>query len=414
MLTEASGEVWKFQSTGIFNKITNEWQRVMIPFTDFFQKINYVNGYLNTDSIVTIELRLLAPANIKITGSLLFDNFSGYIIEKTDTWIPINVDEQILDENGILISGTSSRWDSLSQEFIPYFKYKNDIIYNENGQILQSQLTFWNEYNENWINETKQLNEYDEYGNLTKSESYYWDASISNWVGTWKSETNWDEFGNTILSVNYQWNFESQNWLPNYKAENKYDASGRQLMYSSYNWNNELKRWIGNYKNETILNDNLEKIRTINYEWNFSENDWKVSYSYVHTESNEMYNEEGLLISISYTAWDENLKVWSPTEKYYIYYSSHSISTKIEAFTNFENEMLEVYPNPASELINILFRNEVYFGKYSLFNTLGQLQKSDIITDKITALQVDNLPQGIYYLIIDTNNTKISKKIIIR
>lgn len=414
MLTEASGEVWKFQSQIILNEVKAQWQQFVIPFSNFFQKINYIDGYLNTDSLVKIEFRLFAPANIKINGSLLLDNFTAYNIKKTDTWILSSVDEEMRDKDGSLISLTSSRWDSLTQVFIPFYKFKNDIIYNEKGKILQMQSSNWQEFNENWTNEMKQINEYDDSGNLTKSESYYWNSSISNWVGNWKSETDWDEFGNVIFSASYQWNYESQNWIPYNKQESSYNSTGMRLMDSFYMWNIESKRWIGNYKNETILNDNQEVIKTINYAWDFLKNDWLVTNIYQSTRSDEMYNKEGLLSSISYTVWDENLNVWSPSEKYFLYYSNYSISTNIKPLDTFENEMVEVYPNPASEVIYIKLKNEVSNGSYSLFNTLGQLQINDIITDKISTLQINNFPHGIYVLLIETNNTKISKKIIVQ
>lgn len=414
MLTEASGEVWKFQSQNILNEVKMEWQQIVIPFSSFFQKINYIDGYLNTDSIVKIEFRLFAQAMIKISGSLLLDNFTAYNVKKTDTWILSSVDEEIRDDKSNLISLTSSRWDSLTQVFIPFYKFKNDIIYNENGLIKQNQTSHWSESDKDWTNETKQIMEYDDFGHLTNSESYYWNASISSWIGNWKSETDWNEFGNMIFSVSYQWNYESQNWLPYNKQESSFNSNGLQLMGSFYSWDFESKRWIGNYKNETIVNDNQEVIKTINYSWDFSENDWQVTDIYQSTRNEEMYNKEGLLSSISYTVWDENLKIWSPSEKYYIYYSSHSISTKIKTLENFEKEVVEIYPNPASELIYIRLKDDVTPVSYFLYNTLGQLQKNDFITDEITTLQVNNLPHGIYYLIIDSNNTKISKKIIIR
>jgi hypothetical protein len=413
MLTEASGEVWKFQSSNVLNEVKTGWQQFVIPFSNFFQKINYIDGYLNTDSIVKIEFRLYGSAGSKTTGSLLLDNFSTYDIKKTDTWIVSSVDEEIRDKYENLISITSSRWDSLKQVFIPFYKFKNDIIYNVNGQILQNQTSYWKEFNENWTNEMKQINEYDDSGNLTKMEAYVWNESIKNWSGNWKSETDWDEFGNMIFSASYQWNYESQNWLPYNKIENSYNSTGTRLMDSFYMWNIESKSWIGNYKSETFLNDNQEVIKTINYSWDFLENDWLVTDINLSTRNFEMYNEEGLLSSISYTVWDENLKVWSSSEKYYLYYSSHSISTNNKPLKSIENEIVEVYPNPASEVIYIRLKNEIYSSSYSLFNSLGQLQKNDFITDEITTMQINNLPHGTYILVIDINNTFISRKIIL-
>lgn len=68
-----------------------------------------------------------------------------------------------------------------------------------------------------------------------------------------------------------------------------------------------------------------------------------------------------------------------------------------------------VYPNPASEIVNISLEEGLTLEKVNIYNTLGQLVK----TENKNVISVNSLPKGIYFLEIITDKGKASRKIIV-
>lgn len=69
-----------------------------------------------------------------------------------------------------------------------------------------------------------------------------------------------------------------------------------------------------------------------------------------------------------------------------------------------------VYPNPTSDLITISLKNSLQLEKVNIYNTLGQLVKSE---NKET-INVNDLESGSYYFEIITNQGKATKTVIVK
>lgn len=91
--------------------------------------------------------------------------------------------------------------------------------------------------------------------------------------------------------------------------------------------------------------------------------------------------------------------------------STCSLSTSISE--NEDYNEINIYPNPANDIINIdnlNYNNELY--KVELTNALGQVVLSETTTSKKIILN-DNLKNGIYFLKVWLNNVQMVKRIII-
>ena len=81
---------------------------------------------------------------------------------------------------------------------------------------------------------------------------------------------------------------------------------------------------------------------------------------------------------------------------------------------SYNNEII-VYPNPASEKINIKLKNDqLSYNNISIINSLGQVvktQKSNSETD--VNIDVKDLPSGLYLLNINSDSSTSVKKLII-
>jgi agmatine/peptidylarginine deiminase len=78
---------------------------------------------------------------------------------------------------------------------------------------------------------------------------------------------------------------------------------------------------------------------------------------------------------------------------------------------DFHKEVIAIYPNPASEYINV--KLPLTSGKIFIYNTVGQLVYSKIINTKNTHIDISNFETGVYLLrYIDQSNTSTQKLII--
>ncbi|KRB54810.1 T9SS type A sorting domain-containing protein [Flavobacterium sp. Root186] len=69
-----------------------------------------------------------------------------------------------------------------------------------------------------------------------------------------------------------------------------------------------------------------------------------------------------------------------------------------------------IYPNPASETVNISLAEGLALEKVNIYNTLGQLLK----TEKSTSININYLSKGVYYFEIITDKGKASKTIVVK
>ena len=74
------------------------------------------------------------------------------------------------------------------------------------------------------------------------------------------------------------------------------------------------------------------------------------------------------------------------------------------------NDFVLVFPNPAKNVINLRFNNNVTNLQTQLINNLGQV----IYKGQSNSIDVSKYSTGFYFLKIETNQGKLSKKIMIQ
>lgn len=83
--------------------------------------------------------------------------------------------------------------------------------------------------------------------------------------------------------------------------------------------------------------------------------------------------------------------------------------------TNLGNS-LKVYPNPAREQVNVSLTGTSELVKIKLTNVLGAVvyeEKANFGTKEKVSINVANNPKGIYFLTVESNNEKVTRKIVI-
>ncbi len=418
LLIESDDEVWEYTNYELPGDTSDFWKMLAVPFNNIYPR-NYVDGQLSLKNIEKILIQALSNPGEENSGTILLDNLTACNIAKSKLWMPESFTEEIFDENYNLITTTQSRWDPYLQEFIETSKYKNEMVYDGNGNIISMNSYGWNEGDEyidsvsvDWNNINKEEFEYDEYGNQTRSEAYYWDQYFNGWIGGYKTEKTYDENGNILSFFDYQWQYEKKDWIPAYREENTFIADSIQTSHASYSYDSYLNKWIGNYKHETYFNDALEAIKEIDYEWDFNTDTWKIIIINLIQHHEYQYDAEGKLQAYVLEIWNETLNQWIPLKKYIYFWSMHNISTDIPEILS-HHTFMEVYPNPATDYICVKTTPGFKNGIINVYNSNGQIVKTLKTVGHVTNININDLPAGNYILQFATDKDIFVKKIIV-
>ena len=77
-----------------------------------------------------------------------------------------------------------------------------------------------------------------------------------------------------------------------------------------------------------------------------------------------------------------------------------------------KDEYISVYPNPATEYINIRLPNEIKKSTLCILDLQGRTILNQFINKQETSLNISGLREGIYLLIIESENKRIVRKVI--
>src|SRR5690554_3598441 len=78
------------------------------------------------------------------------------------------------------------------------------------------------------------------------------------------------------------------------------------------------------------------------------------------------------------------------------------------SFNSFKQTDFHLYPNPATDVLNISLDDNLILEKVTIYNNLGQVVK----TSKDAAVNVGNIASGVYFVEVITNQGKATKKVI--
>jgi YD repeat-containing protein len=409
------------------------------------------------NSFQNIDMKLNKTTNQWVNGfknEYKFDE-DGNLIEQIDfkwdksknIWIGSSREEYKYDSKGNNVQACNyyrhdNKWKGL-------LKIIN--FYNSDGKILKANSFEWNEQINTWSDEfyTEEY-KYDSIGNLIEEIR-------PSGVITLKFEYTYDDYGYRLQKITYRRDVNNNQWKKNLKNEYIYDSNYNIIKDIYYQWNESDDQWEKNRIDNFIFDDNdnlleqsgifysqlenkwlpiIEKVlnsydtkgnltRTISFrrkgrteelvpiykdEFEFDDKlyitDFILPYIFLDFLKGNFINQ--IVEGTSYS-WEESTSFWLPSEKVKVYYSERNMT-----FLNERPEMLfNIYPNPATEYINIENRQNFSDTNISLISITGELITKRIMNEKVT-ISVSDIPAGLYLLKIDSNdgNTQ-TKKIII-
>lgn len=349
------------------------------------------------------------------------------------------------DTNNNLIGEIYFRWEEGAWKI----ESKTTSDYNSENKETQNLQQSWNTINNLFENSYK--SNYTYVGNkLTEVISQGWDNS--NWVNLFKSEiTTFNINGFPEKGMSYEWN--GTQWEISTRFSFIYNSDNLLISDLGENWNGS--QWVNDYRtlytysNNKLITERDEQWDTLNSIWVSSSNyinyDWdsagncKSSKNYTsdnipNSKDEYSYDTSILMSSLAHpfkdkTGFDflfavplhEN-KVLTST---YSDYNSdtNDYSNNSRTTYNYESAItlgtetfgllgagIQVYPNPAKDLLSIKNESNILIDKIRISDVTGKVILHQ--NQNTTQINIQNLSKGIYFLELFAGSKKENRKFI--
>ncbi|MDB2587693.1 BspA family leucine-rich repeat surface protein [Flavobacteriaceae bacterium] len=127
--------------------------------------------------------------------------------------------------------------------------------------------------------------------------------------------------------------------------------------------------------------------------------------SYNDTEANVIDNFYEYYVAITVSSCNGNAPFQGFTLRSNFNYVNPNLSNN---HNNLLDDSITIYPNPASEYLNILVTDDLELREVVVYNTLGQ--RLMVLTQN--QINVSTLPSGAYYLSIETDQGRVNKTLL--
>ncbi len=361
------------------------------------------------------EYTLDINGNITVWLRLIWDDNLSQWINKTKTEYTYNVNEDITYKVYYKWDTTSTQWkDSNIEEY----------TYDNNNLLINIFYQYWSNNLNQWVDYQNHDLSYDTNNYLILLHVTWWDISSSQWINFWKEEYTYDTNGNIINIVNIEWDLFSNQWENNEKEELSYNSNNQITQSIVIDWDDLFNQWV-NFKKEDYNYDvNGNPIQDYFSDWDDISNQWKdderLDFTY-----DQNYDISDLIIPDKGVFWAINLEYITNMPLGYIRYGYNNTNPyMIWRITHFYSEQnvgldeiidkqeIEVFPNPASEIISINVRDGSQQLTFSLIDLQGRIVLQREIRNS-TNISITNLPKGVYlYKIIDKFDALQSGKLI--
>jgi len=372
-----------------------------------------------------------------MTHTLKYDNATSWDFLGDTAYSNANMYLQTFDANNNITSSTSSYWSGTGW----VLSNKNIYYYDTAGKDTATVQQVWG--GSAWVPVAKDVytyigskvvvDQYQVWDGLTLSytpnsqKNYYYDPvtglklNVTNI--TWVSgvPTNVDEYsytysGTNLLTTNYStWNGAS--WVNGTLTTNTYDSSGNMTNTLYQTYSTSTGSWVNNtlhlFSNFTVSHSAQIDIQqtwdtTGGGTWNNL-----IQYTKSYNGFNQITNSIG-------ESWNVGggfeLALNDPMTNYYYntYTPSSNVSVKpVVAATNDAN----VYPVPAVNTLHVdLNWSDAQAAKIAIYDMQGKVVNewtSDFGTQYFSAISVNHLPSGTYFVKINGANSQIVKQFVV-
>lgn len=320
---------------------------------------------------------------------------------------------------------------------------KYEYYYENNGKNISFLAFTWSSTQMKFIRTSKEEYFYDKVNNVNLINYYTWDNSLNQWSIFYKFEKTYDEKNQPYIEYTYIWNKTENKWEVYEKVDKiySYDANDNistiirtqtksgtisktksdytyfnKNISSCINWfldiNERPETWKYSTKQEYVYDLNSNKTEEKSYDINPNNTAiWilKGKTEYVY---NSNLNYSQLILPIGLKSNNQLMSVkgfdisGTQTVEVKYYYSSMEV-TGIE---NLSVLKMTVFPNPATDFLNIQWNENKSILNVKLFDITGKKVFSGMV-DNNYQLPIQVYPKGIYLVNISDGKTTKTEKV---
>ena len=302
---------------------------------------------------------------------------------------------------------------------------RTTYIYDSAGQFIQDLEEIWNSSSEIWENAYR--NEYTFNGDnrIETTLTYRWESNA--WITDSRSFYTYNGAGNEIEYIDEIWITATSSWEPDYRTTYSYDSDGLRNEIVEYNWDSDNSSWeflsrdtiertgttrtilSENYFNEEWLKTNLQTgtydaegfiTEILDQDWDESEEDWVNETLRTRTKNSNNWVTEELIQS-----WE--MGSWMNAAKIIFTYRDSSLALE----DNSLDENLILYPNPASNMLNISNTSTQQYD-LRIFSINGSEVQRERLSQQNKTVNISGLNKGVYLFEFRNDNEKFVRKIV--
>lgn len=328
-------------------------------------------------------------------SEVILYNWNPYL----GNWFPVKLEASMYDEDGHITSYAEYSWDDQC------FDWKScgqayACIYDNTGNMSEKTIYHWDGYMNTYIQSGCSKYSYDQYGNQTDSCYFSWDAFTSSWIGQGRKVCKYDNDGNLIQILFYQWDIADKGWDCYRKEISYYDVAGKRIDWQRYAWDTSSNEWIGSCP---------ECINIANNPCFMIFDDCGRTSMYTKSESDPNGRRETR--TELHFKWDFDDRNWDYTWKK-VEYWSESLTDLNDKYT-LNTEDCTIFPNPFHEYADIILPDNETAGTIEVMDSRGRIIRIIHFTSGLSIrMGRDNIPDGIYFIRINSNNIYVKKVII--
>ncbi len=310
---------------------------------------------------------------------------------------------------------------------------KVEYRYNSSGKTHSITESKWLFSEEQWQPTKRMINYYNPSGVLSADTLFYKYTDLNSWIALEKTEYSYNATGNLLADTSYTKQKDLNEWQ--YAKTTIYTYTNGYMEQSiTSKWNSQQADFIPYTKTQNLYNEGC--IYDIsNYEWNINNNNWEKL-----NEKELGFDNNNNIKSYTYHTWDtDRSKVMNVFTFDYTYshenlYLPHALGNDIKqayhhkitrkqalranAVTN-EMELINetayfystnettsvfspdftskvvVYPNPASDYVQVDLPENVPHAMFELYHVNGQKVMSELVNSN-ESVSLENLNRGLY------------------
>ena len=341
--------------------------------------------------------------------TVLYENW------QSGAWVNSVRGSYTYDSNGNRLTELYESWQSGA--WVNYSRYT--YTYDGNGNMLTELWENWQ--SSAWINYNRETYTYDSNGNLLTKLYESWQSGA--WVNDDRYTYTYDGNGNLLTDLLEDW--QSGAWMNTRRYTYTYDSNGNRLTYLYEGW--QTSAWVNSVKGSYTYDGNGNLLTKLWEIWQSGAwvNEFRETYTYDSngnsvTEKSEFWQSGAWQpddMTFSYLSLYANNEEY-PEINYDILSDIYRYEASFKSFTNgITNVQVEnsitIYPNPASIFVQVE-SDKLNGESIKILDITGRQVKSEKLKVKSSKCRINigNLPAGLYFVKMETNQGTVVKKFV--